>query len=343
MHLTWQYRQCDLILKHSFGVAGHTRTGTPSVEITVTDGEHIGYGECSLPPYLGITADRVMSFMHNFDLPDATKATDALGQLANTIKQADTADIIWPAIAALDIALCDLMGKQLNQPLHQYFNIPVNKMPPTAFTISMGPEAELPAKMADSADFKTIKIKLGGPDDKSQVTTIRRYTDKPIIVDANQGWTDKHQALSMTSWLQDQGVLMIEQPMPKNDLTGLTWLAKRSPLPIFADESFQNIGDLDRLQGVFHGINIKLMKCGGITQARQIIQLAQEKGFKLMIGCMTETSAGIMAASLIAPYCEFADLDGCWLISNNPFELPVLKDGVIQVSHKPGLGLVLAD
>jgi L-alanine-DL-glutamate epimerase-like enolase superfamily enzyme len=164
-------------------------------------------------------------------------------------------------------------------------------------------------------------------------------TDKPLYVDANQGWKDRVEALDMAHWLAEKGVIMIEQPMNKADLDGNAFVTEGSPIPILADESCQRLDDIVRVKGSFHGINIKLMKATGLAEGFNMIKKAREYGMKVMIGCMSETSCGIYAAAAMAPLCDYVDLDTPWLVTNNPYKRPILKYGKLQLSDANGLGL----
>jgi len=164
-------------------------------------------------------------------------------------------------------------------------------------------------------------------------------TDKPLRVDANQGWKDKHYALKMIEWLSDKNVEFVEQPMPKHNLDDMAWLTEHSPLLTIADESCQRLEDIPRLKGVFNGINIKLMKCTGMREANKMIALARVSDLKLMVGCMTETSCAISAAAQLSPQMDYADLDGNLLISNDQFSGVKLVDGRIILNNEPGIGV----
>ncbi|MBQ5518124.1 MAG: dipeptide epimerase, partial [Bacteroidales bacterium] len=176
-------------------------------------------------------------------------------------------------------------------------------------------------------------------EDKRMINLIRARDQRPIVIDANQGWKDKYYALDMIHWLAERGVEMIEQPMSKLMLDETAWITERSPLPVMADESCQRIWDIPKLKGAFHGINIKLMKCTGLWEARQMITMAEQNHMKLMVGCMTETSVAISAAAQISPKVIWADLDGNYLLGNDCFDGMKLVDGRITLEDKPGLGL----
>lgn len=184
-----------------------------------------------------------------------------------------------------------------------------------------------------------MKVKLGRDNDKEIIAAIREVSSLPIAVDANQGWTDKEYALDMIHWLQEQGVVMIEQPMSKLQLDDIAWLTEQSPLPIFADESVQRLSDVEMMKGVFSGINIKLMKCTGMREAWKMVTLARALGLKVMIGCMTETSCAVSAAAQLSPVADFADLDGNLLISNDCFAGMKIVQGKITLNDLPGIGV----
>ncbi len=338
MRLT--HRPLLLALRHPFRLALGMRTHTNAVLTELRWDDQIGYGEAAMPPYYGETQatateflDRAAAVLKNksypFDLPALMAEIGALAPGNHAAK------------AAVDLALHDLWGKMENQPVWQLLGgIDPAQMPRTSFTIGMDTPEVLRRKVAEAAGFQILKIKLGSDDDRAIIRTIREVSDLPIYADVNQGWTDRAAALDLIHWLAEQNVQLIEQPTPKDDLESAAWLTARSPLPIIADESFQRLADLDRVAESFHGLNIKLMKCTGLSEGYQIAVEARRRGLKILVGCMTETSCGIRAAAQIAPLCDYADLDGCWLISNNPYREPTLNDGKIRLGEAAGLGLI---
>lgn len=188
--------------------------------------------------------------------------------------------------------------------------------------------------------YNILKVKLGRDNDKEMIKTIRSVTDLPIAVDANQGWKDRQHALDMIHWLKEQGIVMVEQPMPKEQLDDIAWVTQQSPLPVFADESVQRLKDVPSLKGAFTGINIKLMKCTGMREAWKMLTLARALDMKVMVGCMTETSCACSAAAQLSPAVDFADLDGNLLISNDRFKGMEVVGGKITLSDLPGIGVV---
>ncbi|MHB1312947.1 MAG: enolase C-terminal domain-like protein, partial [Gemmatimonadaceae bacterium] len=163
--------------------------------------------------------------------------------------------------------------------------------------------------------------------------------DKPITADVNQGWKDRAAALDMLHWLHERNVVMVEQPLPKEQVDDLAWLTERSPVPIIGDEGVQRLADIPKARGVYSGINIKLMKCTGMREAHQMIVLARALGMKVMLGCMTETSCGISAASHLSPMVDWADLDGALLIGNDVYDGTQVVDGKVTLRNRPGIGV----
>jgi L-Ala-D/L-Glu epimerase len=333
------YKKIDLQLKQTFTTATVSRTFTPIVLTQIAYDDKVGFGEASMPPYIGENHETASLFLEKaknviakltypFDIQLVMNEIEALTEDNNAVK------------ASIDIAMHDLKGQLENKPVWEMFGVNPAKMPITSYTIGIDTPSVLRQKVAESEGFKILKIKLGSSDDKAIINTIREVTDKPLYVDANQGWKDKYEALEMTHWLKEKGVLMIEQPMLKTDLDGNAFVTEGSPLPTIADESCQRLADIPKLKGVFHGINIKLMKSTGLNEGFKMLQLARSLDLKVMIGCMSETSCGVLAAAQIAPLCDYVDLDTTWLITNNPFENLDLKDGIIQLSNRAGLGLL---
>ena len=250
------------------------------------------------------------------------------------------------AKASIDIALHDLYGKLQGQPLWQIWDIDPQATPCTSYTIGYDDNDSIVLLKVREADWaKILKVKLGREEqeDKRMITLIRSLTDKPIYVDANQGWPTQEHALKMCQWLAERGVVLVEQPMPKHMNEEHRWLCEQVDLPILADEACQTLDDVAALQPYYDGINIKLMKCGGLAQARKMITLARELGMQVMIGCMTETSAGISAAATLSALVDYADLDGHVLIANDPYEGIQLVDGKLTLVNKPGTGVTLRE
>ncbi len=245
-----------------------------------------------------------------------------------------------PAKAAIDIALHDLCGKLLGEPLFRIWGYNPAKAGPTTFTIGIDTPEIVREKTLECAGlYRILKVKVGLDSDEQMIRTIRSVTDLPLAVDANQGWKDRSKALDEICWLKEQGVVLVEQPLPKERLDDTAWLTELSPLPIIADEAIQRLKDIPRIKGAYSGINIKLMKCTGLLEARKMIAYARAEGMKVMVGCMTETSCACTAAAHLAPAVDFCDIDGNLLITNDLFKGMIVRDGLMQLPDSPGLGL----
>lgn len=326
-----------LELKHAFGVASNTRTSTPAMLVEVELDGIVGYGEAAMPPYLGESQATAAAFLAKVDLsrfPDPFQLEEILPAI-DALAPGNTA-----AKAAVDIALHDWIGKKLGAPWHRIWGLNPAKTPVTSFTIGLDTPEIVREKTREAAPYKIIKVKLGRDTDRMMIETIRSVTNTPITVDANQGWTDREEALRKIEWLATQNVLFIEQPMPKTQPADTAWLKERSPLPLIADESIQRLADVRAAVGVFDGINIKLMKCTGLREAHRMITLARALNLKVMLGCMTETSIAISAAAQLSPLVDWADLDGAVLIKNDPFDGAGIVDGKVTLNDRPGIGAV---
>jgi len=337
MELT--YQPFELQLKHTFTIAKFSRTSTPVMLLQIRHEGFTGYGEASMVPYMGETYESANVFLSKVDANQFKYPFDFESIIAylDRIAPGNTA-----VKAGIDIALHDLEGKLKNEPCWKLLGTDPSKMPETSFTIGIDTLDIMRQKVLEAADdYKLIKVKLGRDNDKELIAAIRSVTSLPLYVDANQGWTDLQKSLDMTYWLQEQGVVLIEQPMLKTDYDSNAWLTERSPLPIIADEAVQRLPDVEKAKGAYHGINIKLMKSAGIYEAQQMLLKARELGMKVMIGCMTETSCAALAGAALAPQCDWADLDGPFLTSNNPFKLPDFVDGKWVLGGDSGLGLEL--
>jgi L-alanine-DL-glutamate epimerase-like enolase superfamily enzyme len=338
--LTLRFKPYELHLKHVFTIAEGSRSTTPVMLTELEFDNVIGYGEASMPPYLGENHETAASFLNKVDLTQF-ESPFLIDDILAYIEQLATGN--YAAKASVDIALHDLVGKLMKQPWYRIWGLNPSKTPNTSFTIGMDKPEVVKAKVREASPYKILKVKLGQGNDKEMIEAVRSETDKPICVDINQGWTDKKMALEMAHWLKDKGVVFIEQPMSKTSTDDTAWLTQNSPLPIIADEAFQTISDFKKVQGVYSGINIKLMKCGGLHSAYIMIKMARSLGMKVMIGCMTETSCAVTAAAQLSPLVDWADLDGNLLIDNDVFNGILIKDGKIVLPDTPGIGITLRD
>jgi len=332
------YRPYDLQLKHVFTIANSSRTTTPVMLTQIEYDGLIGYGEASMPPYLGESQKTAAEFLSKVDL---SSFSDPL-ELEDIIQYIDSLAIgNYAAKASVDIALHDLVGKIVQQPWHKLWGLNRTKTPNTSFTIGIDTPEVVKEKVREADVYKILKVKLGRENDKEMIQTIRSVTKTPICVDANQGWKDKHMALEMIQWLATQGVVFVEQPMSKLAVDDIAWLTQNSPLPVIGDEAVQTVNDVAAANKVYSGINIKLMKCGGMRNAWKMANMAKVMGMKVMIGCMTETSCAISAAAQLSPLADWADLDGNLLITNDVYEGTKIVDGKVILSDLPGIGIRL--
>lgn len=339
--LEWENFTAEM--KYTFSISGSSRNSTPIVLTKLHWCGFTGYGEASMPPYLGENQasagaflkdvrDKVLpKFRNAFLVEDILAEVDALAERNCAAK------------ASVDIALHDLLGKIIGQPWWKIWGFNPDNTPYTCYTIGYdASDGTVRQKTQEASWSRYLKVKLGQNDaeDRRMMRLIREVCpDTPIYVDANQGWKDRIYAAEMACWLAENGVVMIEQPMPKDDLEGNGYVNSKSPVPIVADESCQRLSDITRLQGAFRGINIKLMKCTGLHEAREMVTLANALGMDTMIGCMTETSVAISAAAQLSPKMRWADLDGNILIANDCFSGMKLHEGRITLEDLPGIGV----
>lgn len=330
------YRPFELELKHPFTIAKFSRTSTPLMLLEIKHEGYTGFGEASMVPYMGESHQTAIDFLNKVDVLQFKYPFN----FGSIIQYLDSLAPGNPAIkAAIDIALHDLDGKLQGKPCWQLLGSDPALMPLTSYTVGIDTPEVLIQKVKEAGDCRVIKVKLGRDSDKELINTIRSVTNLPLYVDANQGWTDLQQSLDMCHWLQQQGVVLIEQPFAKTYPDSNAWLSERSPIPIIGDEAVQRLGDVDKANGIYNGINIKLMKSAGVYEAHQMIKRAQLLNLKILIGCMSETSCATLAAAALAPQCDWADIDGPFLVSNNPFQMPDFKDGKWMLGDEAGLGL----
>jgi len=334
--MKFTFKPYTLELKHVFTIATSSRSTTPVMLTQIEYDGIIGYGEASMPPYLGESHETATKFLSKVDL---SQFNDPF-QMEDILEYVDGIEEKNPAAkASVDIALHDLVGKLIGQPWYRVWGFDKSKTPNTSFTIGIDTPEVVKQKVKEAAPYKILKVKLGRDTDKEMIETIRSVTDKPIVVDVNQGWKDKHFALDMINWLAERNVKFVEQPMPKTQIDDMAWLTENSPLPTFADEALQRIPDVIKAHGVYSGINIKLMKCTGLREAHKMLNLAKSLDMQVMLGCMTETSCAISAMSQLAPEAQWTDLDGNLLISNDPFEGMKIINGKVTLTEAPGIGL----
>jgi len=327
----------DLKLRHTFTISRSSRDVSPVVIVELEHDDIVGYGEAAPSQRYGESVDSVTEFLKEIHLAKY-ESPFQLESILDNVEKAAPGNT--SAKAAIDIALHDWIGKKLNIPLHQYWGLEASRAPLTSFTIGIDTPEVIEQKVLEAEPYPILKIKLGGPNDREIMKTIRKVTDKTLRVDANEGWKKKEEALENIKWLEQEGVEFVEQPMPAEDLEGTAWVRERVNIPLVADENSMRLYDVPKLQGIFDGINIKLMKCTGLREAMRMIATAKACDLKIMAGCMIETSVAISAAAQLSPLLDYADLDGAILTTNDPFEGVVIDGGRLVLPDRPGLGVI---
>jgi L-alanine-DL-glutamate epimerase-like enolase superfamily enzyme len=325
----------DLKLKQAWGLSRGTWTTRRNAFVRIEKDGVAGIGEAAPIARYNETAESAAAFIEK-----ARPVFERdLGEYAVRFGEIEAVGAgEHAAKAALDMAILDWVGKRLNVPVWKLFGLAGAKAVTTTYSIGIDEVPVMQQKVRDAADFGVYKVKVGTADDRKIIEGIRAVTDKPLRTDANEGWKTKEEALEMIDWMAGQGVELVEQPLPAAQLEDYAWLKERVKIPIFGDESLIQPSDLPRIAPYFHGVNVKIMKCGGVQEAVRLAGMARALGLKLMIGCMIESSLGISAGAAIAQLFDYADLDGNLLISNDPFRgVRTIKDRII-LGDKPGLG-----
>jgi L-alanine-DL-glutamate epimerase-like enolase superfamily enzyme len=337
MQVTTTRTKLELI--HTFRIARSADDYRECVIVRLGDGEWTGLGEAAPLSRYGQTVSSAQEALEALDtmiLEPASHISDALERTAGELGKEKA------ALASVDIALHDMMGRRLGAPLFSILGLNPERTPVTSFTIGIDEPDVIEEKVLEAHAFPVLKVKMGLENDHEIMERIRKVTDRPVRVDVNEGWT-KEEALEKIEWLASQNVEFVEQPLAADDQDACRWLAERSPLPLFADESVLGLSDIPGLRGAFHGINIKLMKCGGVREALRMIHTARACGMMVMLGCTIESSIGITAAAHLSPLVDYADLDGNVLISNDPAVGVRTDNGKLLLPQGSGLGVTLRD
>ena len=327
----------DLQLKHTFTIAHDSRDVQPTLIVELNDGDISGLGEATSNPYYGITIDNMIGALKTVK-DNVNKAhfnsAEELWDLTHPLLQNNPF-----AQCALDEAAHDFFAKKNNQKLYERWGLNIDLIPLTNFTIGIDTVEKMVAKMRE-LPWPIYKIKLGTNEDLRIIQELRKNTDAIFRVDANCAWTAA-QTIANAPILKDLGLEFIEQPLAANDIGGMKKVFAESALPIIADESCIVESDVKSCHGLFHGVNIKLTKCGGPTAARRMIAEAKSLGMKTMIGCMTESSVGISAIAHFLPLLDFVDMDGSLLINNDPASGVTFDYGKIIFPNRIGSGALL--
>lgn len=334
-----QLRSLDLPLKHAFTITRGSRTVASNLMIEVKRGDLTGYGEFAPNKRYHETVETVTESLKKFDPKILVNPLD-LFELQSRLNEIFSKE--GSVRAGIEMAYADLLGKHLNVPLHRLWNAPSPIGPTTSFTIGIDTEEIIRQKVAEAAPYPVLKVKLGTDHDKDIISLVRDCTDKELWIDANEGWTHPDTALDHVHFMHKKGVTLIEQPMPSFMIDDLISLKAASPLPLIADEGFTGSEPMQEIARAYHGINLKLMKTGGMIPALQHLWKAREFGLKVMVGCMIESSLANTAAAIVALWADYCDLDSHILISADPFDgLKVSETGRVHLNDLPGLGVSL--
>lgn len=334
-------RYFELKFKNPFGIAHGTRNSTETIYVKASFMGMDGFGEAAVPPYLGFDVPELVRNFNNY-FPAEMKGSDAIRTTMAKLAEANST-IPKPLKTAVDIAMYDLFARLTQQTVRNVFDIQDDGKVLCSYTLGISSVDDLIQKVNEAADFSLFKIKLGGENDKERVEAFLNTSTTQFCVDANQAWKSVAEGLEWMHWLKERNCLFVEQPLPVELEKEYESLFKSAPLPIILDESIQGMKELEKLSSVCHGINVKLLKCGGIEPAQALVRQANRLGLKVLIGCMSESTCGAMAAAQLSPWADWVDLDGPRLISNDPFKGAIYKDGSLQLSNLPGTGAELID
>lgn len=327
----------NLELRHTFRISHSARTHQPSLIVELQDGALSGYGEATATSYYGQSLEQMQAILEGL----RSKIERSRWERAE-----DFWELMRPNLeehpfvqCALDVAAHDLAARRAGKPLYQYWGLELRELPLTNYTIGIGTIEEMVSKMKE-VPWPVYKIKLGTDHDLEIIRALRQHTNARFRVDANCAWTAQ-QTIDMAPELKSLGVEFLEQPLSASDAEGMARVFKASVLPLIADESCQREADIDKCAGYFHGVNIKLMKCGGLTPALRMIQRAKELNLQVMVGCMTESSVGIGAIAHLLPLLDYVDMDGALLLKNDPATGVHIDQGSVHFPAAPGTGVML--
>jgi L-alanine-DL-glutamate epimerase-like enolase superfamily enzyme len=332
MSLRIRHHALDLRLRHTFRIARGASDVRENLWIELEHANEVGLGEAA--PIRRYAEDRGSAAAAIETMAARLGDPRAFALAAREAAVAGQSS----AEAAVDMALHDLAGRRLGVPVYELLGLDRTRTPATSFTIGLDTPEVVARKVKEAAAYAVLKVKMGSADDREVLTAVRDCTDRPLRVDANEGWTPE-EALERLDWLARLGVEFVEQPLPASRLEDTRALRRRSPLPFYADESVHRAADIPALAGAFDGVNIKLMKCGGLAEAMRMIAVARAHGLEVMLGCMIESSLAVTAAAHLSPLADAADLDGNLLLDADPFVGATVVDGRLVLPDAPGLGV----
>lgn len=329
-----------LKLRRAFGISRSVRTEVPVILIRIEHNGISGYGECSPNSRYGESVDSCTAILNELEdlvLPSPEVPRKWIKWLREKLQPGN-----YAVIAGLDMAYWDWLGKYLQTPIYQLLGAQSATGPESSYTIGLDDENSMREKLLEARDFPVLKVKLGTEADKDRISFIRSITQQRIRVDANEGWKDAETAIDMIRFLEPMNVELIEQPLPKSAIQDQAELKMKANIPLFADESISEHINWDQISSGFHGINLKLMKSGGISQSLEHVRLARKRNLNIMIGCMIESSIANTAAAIVSLWADAADIDSFRLISNDPASgLEWDPESRILLNDKSGLGVTV--
>lgn len=338
-----EFEHLNLTTAHPFGISYGTSKETENVLVRLRYGEHVGLGEAAPAQYHAETRETVMAVLAQFKDANLLGSDPfAIADVTNKLDRFVAGHS--SAKAAIEMAMHDIAGKIVGQPLSAMLGLKGLKPPMTDFTIGIDSieMVEKKTKEAVAAGYKILKVKQGTPYDREIISTIRKIAPKmPLRVDANGAWTAK-QAIEMSKFLAQNDVMFIEQPLPKfAHKEDFRFVRENSPIPIYSDESICKSSDVARLAGCIDGVVVKLAKTGGLLEALRVIHTARAHSMQIMFGCMIESSIGVTAAVHLAPLVDHLDLDGAMLLAHDPYHGAEYEDGYLNLRDLPGLGVTI--
>jgi L-alanine-DL-glutamate epimerase-like enolase superfamily enzyme len=331
------YKYKRLKLKHAWTIARNTSTHKDNVFVKLEKDGVSGLGEAAHNVRYGESLESTFETIENARPILETMSPWHYVDLNKQVQQVCEGQTA--AKAAIDMAIMDWIGNKLGIPYYQFLGLDASRAPRTTFSIGIDTMEIIKQKVKEAEPYPILKIKMGKKNDPEIMKAVRSVTDKPLRVDANEGWTDKETALRKIEWLAENNVEIVEQPMPADMLEETAWVAERSPIPVIADEAVKRTKDIPKLAEAYHGINIKVDKAGGLQESLRMIWMARSLDMKIMLGCMVASSLSITAAAHLSPLTDYPDLDGHLLISNDPFEGVKVRDGWLVLPDRPGLGV----
>ena len=328
----------ELPLRHTFTISRESIDTQPTLIVELRDGEHRGYGEATANKYYGFTVESMTHRLEALRAQIEGAKWDRPEELWSQLQPALANDPF--SLCAVDQAAHDLWGKRAGKPVYEMWGLSTKKIPNSNYTIGIDTIPKMLEKMREFPDWPIYKIKLGTANDLEIVRELRQHTQATFRVDANCGWSAE-QTIEYAPQLKELGVEFIEQPLPADRWEDIRRVRQQVALPIIADESCIVEGDVRRCAGLFHGINIKLVKCGGLTPARRMIAEARQLGLQVMVGCMTESTVGISAIAQLLPLLDYVDMDGAVLLAEDIATGVSVERGVCHYPAVPGNGVTL--